>query len=339
MNIMSRFVFLVRRLRVLLFLAGFVAGLSGLHAAAGYEYFVTGDPARSAPGATEPGLMLMGGSDNVDQAFRWLIKKSGGGRLVVLRASGDDNYHDYFFKELGGLVSVETLVFHDKAASTDPRVLEILRHADGIFIAGGDQSNYVKFWQGTPVNAALDAHVRAGRPIGGTSAGLAILGAYTYGCMDSISLLPADALRDPFGPSVTLIRDFLHLPYLGDVITDSHFTARGRLGRLVPFVARLSVEEKRPIQGLGVDEKTALCIEPDGTARVFTQAHGKVWLVRSPSTVKTLKPGQPLVVDEVSVVVLDPGSRLDLKTFAVERAAERLVASAADGELKVLPQP
>jgi beta-aspartyl-peptidase (threonine type) len=336
---MSRSVCPVRWLRTLCLLFGFVAGLPGLRAAAGYEYFVTGDPTQSAPRPTEPGLMLMGGSDNVDEAFRWLIHKAGGGRLVILRASGDDNYHDYFFKEIGGVISVETLVFHDRTTSADPRVLEILRHADGIFIAGGDQSNYVKFWQGTPVNAALDDHVRAGKPIGGTSAGLAILGAYTYGCMDSISLLPADALRDPFGPSVTLIRDFLHLPYLGDVITDSHFTARGRLGRLVPFVARLTVEEKKPIHGLGVDEKTALCIEPDGTARVFTQAHGKVWLVLPPAAVKTLTPGKPLVVDDVSIVVLDPQSRLDLKTFSVERPSERLLAATADGLLKVQPQP
>ena len=51
-----------------------------------------------------------------------------------------------------------------------------MRNADGIFIAGGDQSNYVRFWKGTPVAEALDPHVRAGKPIGGTSAGLAMLG-------------------------------------------------------------------------------------------------------------------------------------------------------------------
>jgi len=328
----------LRRLRTLGVLIGLCAVTAGLHGA-GYQYYVSGDPTSAAAKKTEPGLMLMGGGDEVDDAFRWFVAKAGGGHIVVLRASEADDYHDYFLKKIGGIASIETLVFSDRASALDPRVLAIIKNADGIFIAGGDQSNYVKFWRGTPVNDALDAHVRAGKPLGGTSAGLAILGALSYGCMDSISLQPADALRDPYGPSVTLIRDFLHLPYLGSVITDSHFMARGRLGRLVPFVARLSTEEKKAVVGIGVDEKTALCIEADGTGRVYTQAQGRVWLVFTPIKIKKLQPGQPLEVEDVSVVMLDPDSRLDLKTFAVERPAQRLRASTADGQLTLSPQP
>ncbi|MFA9352951.1 Type 1 glutamine amidotransferase-like domain-containing protein, partial [Escherichia coli] len=78
------------------------------------------------------------------------------------------------YGQVGGVASVQTIVFHSRAASTDPRVLDILAHADGIFIAGGDQANYVRYWKDTPVARALDAHVRKGRPLGGTSAGLAI---------------------------------------------------------------------------------------------------------------------------------------------------------------------
>ena len=329
---------LPRRLRALGVIVGLWAGAAGLHGA-GYQYYVIGDPAAASAKRTEPGLMLMGGGAEVDDAFRWFVAKAGGGHIVVLRASEADDYNDYFFKKIGGVSSVETLVFSDRESSQDSRVLAILKKADGIFIAGGDQSNYVKFWRGTPVNELLDAHVRAGKPLGGTSAGLAIMGAYSYGCMDSISLQPADALRDPYGPSVTLIRDFLHLPYLADVITDSHFMARGRLGRLVPFVARLSAEEKRPIIGLGVDERTALCIEPDGTARVFTEKKGRAWLVFAPAKTSNLSPGQPLAVEGVLVVALDPNSRLDFKNFVVEHPAERLTASTGAGAITFSQQP
>ena len=90
-------------------------------------------------------------------------------------------------------------------------VLEIVRKADGIFIAGGDQANYVRYWKGTPLNEALNQHVRDGKPLGGTSAGLAIMGAYSYGAMDGGSLTSADALKDPLGPAVTLVDDFLQL--------------------------------------------------------------------------------------------------------------------------------
>ncbi len=247
----------------------------------GYQYFEIGDPAAQRPGRTEAGLMLVGGGDWPHDAFRWFIDKAGHGRIVILRASGTIEAQDEFFKDIGGITAAQTIVFSDRKAASDPRVLEIVRNADGIFLAGGDQSNYVRFWKGTPLNAALDAHVRAGKPIGGTSAGLAILGAYSYGAMDGGSLTTEEALRDPSGSAVTLVKDFLHLPYLQNVITDSHFGARDRLGRLIVFLARLSKEEQRQdLIGLGIDEYTALCIDAHGQGRVFSGNDGKVWRVQ-----------------------------------------------------------
>jgi cyanophycinase len=332
-----------RRLRLFLgslALAGGLLARPADGAPADYDYWAVGDPAAATPGRTETGLMLMGGSDDVDAAFRWFIQRAGGGRIVILRASGSDDYNDYLFKQLGGVVSVESVRFHNRAAAHDPRVLAIIRRADGIFLAGGDQANYVNFWRGTPVNDALDAHVRAGRPIGGTSAGLAILGACSYGSLDGGSLLPEVALHDPLGPAVTLVKDFLHLPYLEHVITDSHFSARHRLGRLVTFVARLAAEQDDPaLFGIGIDEKTALCIDARGEGRVFTGAQGRAWLVFPRQPAETLVAGRPLRIADVRVVTLDPDSRFDLKTRAIQRPAAAYRASAQDGELTLQPEP
>ena len=49
-----------------------------------------------------------------------------------------------------------------------------------MFIAGGDQANYINFWMGTPVQSALNDAIARGVPIGGTSAGLAVLGEWAY---------------------------------------------------------------------------------------------------------------------------------------------------------------
>ena len=117
-------------------------------------------------------------------------------------------------------------------------MLRSLKRADGIFLAGGDQSRYVRYWRGTPVAAALDAHVRAGKPLGGTSAGLAMQGEYLYGAMDGGSQISPRALADPLGPDNTIEADFLHLALLQGVITDTHFSERNRLGRLIAFVAK-----------------------------------------------------------------------------------------------------
>ena len=53
---------------------------------------------------------------------------------------------------------------------------KIIRQAEVVFIAGGDQGNYLRGWKGTPVQDAINANIAAGKPIGGTSAGLAVLG-------------------------------------------------------------------------------------------------------------------------------------------------------------------
>ena len=322
----------------------------------GYHYYEVGDLDTPRPAATQPGLMLVGGGDWPYDAFRWMIEKAGHGRIVILRASGSTEAQDEFFKDLGGITAAQTLVFEDRRAASDPRVLEIVRKADGIFIAGGDQSNYVNYWKGTPLNEALNQHVRDGKPLGGTSAGLAIMGAYSYGAMDGGSLLSEDALKDPMGPAVTLVDDFLQLPPLpaGQVITDSHFGKRERLGRLVTFVARIAKEQSTAeIKGIGVDEYTALCIDGEGVGKVFTGNGGSAWLVVPQALLQLkakgdpqayaefmkgrLQAGQALDFPGFTVTGIGAGSRLSLPDFTVEHPSFRLAADAVRGRLVVRP--
>lgn len=288
----------------------------------GYRYYAIGDLAAPRPAPTRAGAMLVGGGDWPYPAFRWMIERAGHGRIVILRASGSTEAQDEFFRDIGGITAAQTLVFEDRRAASDPQVLEIVRQADGIFLAGGDQSNYVRYWKGTPLNRALDAHVRAGKPIGGTSAGLAILGAHAYGAMDGGSLTSKDALRDPAGPALTLVDDFLHLPYLERVLTDSHFGKRERLGRLIAMLARLAQEQGRDdLVGIGVDEYTALCIDGDGIGRVFSGDGGHAWLVGPQPAAEVYAAGKPLSVRAVPVLGVGGDSVLHLADFRVERPA------------------
>jgi cyanophycinase-like exopeptidase len=167
-----------------------------------YAYYEIGDVAAPTPAATRQAMMLMGGGEWPRDAFRWFTERAGHGHIVVLRASGAGDAGEEIYRDVGGVLSVQTIVFSDRAAASDPQVLDILRKADGIFLAGGDQANYVRFWKDTPVAQMLNAHVRKGRPIAGTSAGLAILGGTAYGAMDGGSIDSPTALADPAGPAV-----------------------------------------------------------------------------------------------------------------------------------------
>jgi cyanophycinase len=80
----------------------------------------------------------MGGSTDVDAGFQWMIDKSGGGDFVVIRATGTDAYDPWIYSELGGVDSAATIIIKNRAAASDPFVVDKIRNAEALFIAGGD---------------------------------------------------------------------------------------------------------------------------------------------------------------------------------------------------------
>ncbi|MBS0487919.1 MAG: cyanophycinase [Proteobacteria bacterium] len=309
---------------------------------ADFDYFVSGDPAAPRAAHTERGYALMGGGGEVDAAFRFLAERAGHGHIVILRAASADDAYDPtdgdidedFVKRWGPVASAQTIVFRSRAAASDPRVLAVLHGADGIFLAGGDQSRYVNYWKGTPVNAALDAHVRANRPIGGSSAGLAILAGHGYTAMDGGSMESRVALADPFDSGMTLESDFLHFPGLEDLVTDTHFSARSRLGRLLAFVARLRGEPGNArVFGIGVDEKTALLVGADGVGRLAQGSAGAAWVVLPAASAPALEHGKPLSIADWRLLRMNAASRIDLASRTVEKPDAQATLSLVGGKL------
>ena len=302
-------------------------------------HYVLGDVSARTPGKVEPGLLLMGGGDRNFEAMRWFMKRAGNGHIVVLRASQAGEIGEEFFNEVGGIASVETYVFSDRESASDPAVLRSLKRADGIFLAGGDQSRYVRYWRGTPVGAALDAHVRAGKPLGGTSAGLAMQGEYLYGAMDGGSVISPHALADPLGPDNTIETDFLQLALLKGVITDTHFSERNRLGRLIAFVAKAESLAGRPILGLGVDEDAAVAVEGDGTARVYATAPGAGATVVKGGFAQKQVEDEPMNLDRVDTVIAGVDSVLHLPSGRVDNPAAERRYAVRNGVLVAMDAP
>lgn len=249
-----------------------------------YSYFSVGDPAKtpviSAPDrATTPSYVVMGGGPDVDQAFQWLIQRAGiksgtGGRFVIIRATGTEAYNPYIYYSdanggtstlppvdqdgwIGGaylgLSSVETLIIPSVKAANDPTVNQIVARADVVFIAGGDQSDYIKYWKNTPLDWTLQALMSKKVPIGGTSAGLAVLGQFDFAALRG-TVTSAQALSDPFNRYMSLdptpqtlnpttpqstAGGFITPSPLFNTVLDAHLDERDRMGRLVTFLSRL----------------------------------------------------------------------------------------------------
>jgi cyanophycinase len=283
-----------------------------------YRYHRAGNP-KDVATVPEWGLALMGGGSDLDEAFRWLCNKANGGDFLVLRAVGDDGYNSYL-SNLCKLNSVATLIIPSRKAAKAPKVAEIIRSAEVIFIAGGDQSRYVNFWRGTPVRDAINEHIAARKPIGGTSAGLAVLGEFAYAALkdapDDADLASQDVLPNPYHARVTLVRDFLKIPELQNTITDTHFNKRERMGRSLVFLARLMQDGwSRSPREIAVDEQSALLVESDGKGTVVGTGDG-AYLIQPRRAPDDCAPNRPLIFRDISVYRAPARAHFDLRSWS-----------------------
>ncbi len=264
-------------------------------------------------------IAMMGGGRDLDEAFAWLCNKGNGGDFLILRATGDDDYNSYLNK-LCQANSVATLIIPNREAAQDPAVAEIIRRAEVVFIAGGDQANYIRGWKGTPVETAINENIGAGKPIGGTSAGLAVEGEFVYSAIgdkpDDKNLSAGDVLPNPYFERVTLVRDFLKIPQLENLLTDSHFAKRDRMGRTLGFLARIMKDGwSHSPQEVAIDEKSAVLVDGDGKAMVVGSGKGAYFL-RPTKAPDVCEKGVPLTFRGVKVYRVPSGGHFDLTSWS-----------------------
>jgi len=281
----------------------------------GYQSFAL--PAADNHPAQPPdfAVVLLGGHADVDEATRYLCDHSRGGEIVVLRATGDDSYNPYFH-EICRRNAAITIVISGREGAQDPFVATKIREAHAIFVSGGDQANYVRLWTGTPVQQEINRAVARGVPIGGISAGLAVQGEFAFSAMHD-TVTSQEALANPYDERVTVERNFLVVPVLEGIITDSHFTQRGRMGRTVVFLSRIvSAGWARQARAIGVDEATAVLVDAQGKARVV--GRNAAYFVALRDRPEICVPGKALSVRNVTVHRLESGTAatFDLKSWS-----------------------
>jgi cyanophycinase len=169
-----------------------------------------------------------------------------------------------------------------------------------LWIAGGDQSNYINFWKGTPVEDGLNALIARGVPIGGTSAGMNVLTEFVYSALASQGVTSSQALADPFSRYITLDRDFVNITNLVGIIGDPHFVTRDRMGRDLAFMCRIYLNGwSNAPRDIAIDEKTALLIDAAGNGAVVGSS--TVYFMQAPGAPQVCQPNTPLTYDNISV--------------------------------------
>lgn len=348
-------------------LLGLVFGLQGAALAAGtegkvsaqptsstklYDYYLTGhggDVAPAAPGT--PLLLMMGGGLDVDSAFKAVIDQAAAGGskvdVVVIRVSGADGYNDYLYNQLytapgeaNPIDSVETLVIKSTAGANDERVNAIVAKADVLFIAGGNQWDYINLWKGSRLETTLKRLQDRKVPIGGTSAGLAVLGDFDFSAQNG-TITSDQALANPYDRRATLDTRFITgLTGLVNTITDSHLVTRDRMGRLVSFLARIVQDSgwsatPGKARGIGLDEHTALVVDA-GMATIH--GSGTAYFVQPQLAPDVVQAKKPLAMRNVRVDKGRPGiATFDLLNWACTACESTISVDALGGALTSNP--
>jgi cyanophycinase len=279
-------------------------------AAKSYSYFRVGNASDVAT-TTTAGTVLMGGGTDVDAAFQWMCQRSGNGDFLVIRATGTDAYNPYIQQLCPNENSVATLIIPNRTAASDPFVISTIQNAEALWVAGGDQSNYINFWKGTPVQTALQGLIARSVPIGGTSAGMNVLSQFIYSALASQGVTSSQALADPFTRYITLDRDFVSIATVAGLIGDPHFVTRDRMGRDLAFLCRIFLNGwSATPQGISIDEQTALLIDGSGNSTVVGVS--TVYFLQAPGAPQVCQSKTPLTYQNISVYRIVAGGTFDL---------------------------
>lgn len=230
-----------------------------------------------------PSLIIAGGglkseTESVWQAF---IDKARNGEIIIIpSASGSPVDSADFVRETLGRYGVSPdriktakLAIKDDPSTpdineavwaqnaNDSETINLIKSAGAIWFTGGDQARTTAILlnngRDTAAMTALRALAQKGVPIGGTSAGAAIMSDPMILGGDSLSSLISSEGGEPLSLGKGL-------GFFDFGLVDQHFGERARLGRLAKAI---SLQNEKRI-GFGIDENTALIVNSAGTASV-----------------------------------------------------------------------
>ncbi|NTW31399.1 MAG: cyanophycinase [Bacteroidetes bacterium] len=209
--------------------------------------------------------------------------------------------YSHIFKELG-VENIFIFDIRDKHEAEDIKYLEKVENADLIFFTGGDQFRLVNTINDTSLFTKIKERYYKGATIAGTSAGAAAA------CDPIIFDGDTEGLRKG------TTSHFKGFGFIKNIIIDTHFVNRGRLGRLTQFLCSGSATK-----GIGIGEDTAIIIDKND---IFEVIGSEMVIVVNTSAIsfsdyKEVKDKDPIVINDIRLGFLQSGSIFSLKEWKV----------------------
>ncbi|HEY0459663.1 MAG TPA: cyanophycinase [Pyrinomonadaceae bacterium] len=256
------------------------------------------------------GLVAVGGGESANitedslKIIERFLQLAGGlnkAKILVMTVATDspedaaERYKEVF--ERLKFKNFEVLNIDDRSQAFDEPVLEKIRNATGLYFTGGSQLHVTALTGGTPLHYLILDKFNQGMAIGGTSAGAMM--------MSSSTLLSGSS---DVAPKLGAVEVAPGMEFLDRSIIDTHFSQRGRHGRLLSSVAH-----NPQVLGIGIDERTAIVVEGD---KFEVIGEGAVTVICAKNSMHTnlpyIKDEETIGIVGVNFHILPEGYKYDL---------------------------
>jgi cyanophycinase len=258
-------------------------------------------------------LMIVGGGPQPAALVQQFVDLAGGrskAKIAIFAEASQDGAKSGEEKadDLRKLGAEARNIWITREHANADSIVRLLDGVTGVWFGGGDQNRLIQVLRGTRTEAAIRARYDAGAVIGGTSAGAAVMSEVM---LTGDERRPGGARRDTTQANITIDRDNVvtdtGFALIRDAIVDQHFLRRKRHNRLISLVL-----ERAPHLGAGIDESTALIVDPSGKWTVAGASVVVIYDARSariaPATAKVLG------ASDLRMHVLPAGSTFDPKS-------------------------
>ena len=286
-----------------------VAVAAWAHAAAG----AVSSPAIGSAPSPKGTLFIVGGGEQPKELVQAFVDLAGGthARIAVVPTATEESAEAGKEKvdDLRGYGAQAFVIDVSRAEAQSDSIVKLIGTATGIWFGGGDQVKLADSLVGTAALRAMLARYEAGAVVGGTSAGAAVL---------SDSMITGNQKRpdaDSVGyygdefPNITrgAIQIKPGFGFIRNAIVDMHFIRRERANRLLEVVL-----ERPSLLGVGIDEGTAVRVDPDGKWTVLGRSAAIVLDARDARVTGSAAPR--LGASGVHLSLLPAGSTYDPRT-------------------------